>query len=896
MGIRTAGLDVEVTGFTPVRRRLSTISKIQNHDRPEKEWTATRCNRLLRALKSRVAVLRREISHFEPALQSRDKLAEFKNGGTLRQHRDNRKQGRIKQTYSRKTGIASNDRGRASPKAQSLPSLKEAKRLIPGEVSVPTPILTRAWGEVPKTLSGTRDFLMQDLDDRETRKRPRMKDEDQNFQLSGKMREIRSKFPASQSNTYEGIFHATEALLKATASEEPPGKRKGSRSLFTMCLDNIPHYISQEETLLTIRLEETREKSAINSRDISTEIYDDLEAFGSSRNGWKHLRKVVRSHGIQVICDGIGEGLLDIEFCEMLVTLCIEKGAPREAEALLTSLLCIDRLPGPKSIFSRFCDNVATRPLLMLRNYADQVNVSFEFRQLSTMISKEILPLSWLATREFAPIWASVFQALSSKSTYVAAGFLGAAISMLAMQSDKIDNKVHPPLDLVPDFYGGMKQTFSSLLTTLVSIVILSKETEDRAQSQDFHYSPPNYEHVQSLLQGCLLQMNLSHGRSIQQTLLLLADVIIKSLGNGRALSKSPKFNVDITLKHSSQHGELASVNDLAAFVCSVAQCCGRGTSTSGFSHLKQLHCLLGEVKKEPGERILHGVIVDSAFLFAQHAPNRRHLDYAFQVEAKHHVMNKNAAKNTMTGSTSDRVRMGFRWEEGISEWVTATPSLSIKKRCKVEPIHPRDESDHHKSIQSRFRRRLDIGTTTLQGSTQSLEAPIPQNSSNKISRRSPECHSLMSDNSDDGGNERDSRGPSSYSGSLPTSPISSMSFISNYDSTTSAVQSGEAVADESSAFTRIRGHRYVDRAPRLNRRVLQRSFPYDWQLFDDSDDELSFCSASSHGDRALRDVTGGKGSNNERLRRKQRSVKRQKQSVDLSMTDLVDSEDELCI
>src|SRR4051794_15799997 len=61
------GTDYGFAGFTPVRRRVSTINTRQYQADTEVEWTATRCNRLLRALTSRVAVLKKELSRYQLA-------------------------------------------------------------------------------------------------------------------------------------------------------------------------------------------------------------------------------------------------------------------------------------------------------------------------------------------------------------------------------------------------------------------------------------------------------------------------------------------------------------------------------------------------------------------------------------------------------------------------------------------------------------------------------------------------------------------------------------------------------------------------------------------------------------------------------------------------------------
>src|ERR1700710_2483484 len=106
-----------------------------------------------------------------------------------------------------------------------------------------------------------------------------------------------------------------------------------------------------------------------------------------------------------------------MEFCRILVALCIHMGASKEGETLLSSLLSVQNLPAPKSVFTRLGDDEQSRPLSMLWDFVKQQHCfSFQYKVLSSMISNGILPLSWVATKEFGPIWTRGIQALSSDS------------------------------------------------------------------------------------------------------------------------------------------------------------------------------------------------------------------------------------------------------------------------------------------------------------------------------------------------------------------------------------------------------------------------------------------------------------------------------------------------
>ena len=96
-------------------------------------------------------------------------------------------------------------------------------------------------------------------------------------ELAESLRDIRQKTTAARYTTYEGIYNGLEALLRATTPVKLETKRrKGARSLFSTSLRAVPRYIIQQEALLQAHMEETGSKSAIESRDISMEIYDQL--------------------------------------------------------------------------------------------------------------------------------------------------------------------------------------------------------------------------------------------------------------------------------------------------------------------------------------------------------------------------------------------------------------------------------------------------------------------------------------------------------------------------------------------------------------------------------------------------------------------------------------------
>ena len=948
MEINSFSSGIASTSFTPARRRESTLNKRQFLGEQEKDWSAARCHRLLRALTSRVTILKKEISRYSVAPKisngaSASNLERVKVGGGSQQSNKvndpnwTRGKKRIRQTYSTRGGKSDNGASRGS---RILPAARGRKSLIPGEVLVPTPILARARGE--HMLAQNIPFAIEQTDIGESRKRKRRRirfaadDGNAHFQLSETLRDIRKTTTASRYNIYEGIYNGLDALLRSTAKDEPQVERKGPRSLLAMALRTVPRYISQQEELLSAFNYETGCKSAISGRDISTEIYDELEAFGPSGRSWKHLRTLVRSHGVQVVSDAIWTGLLDVEFCGVLITLCVHLSAMDEAETLFSALLSSTNIPAPRTVYE-----MAVRPLSMLWKFVDYTGrVSFQYRQLSTMLSRGSLPIDWLATKEFVPVWSRLVQSLSPESMPAdALHFLDTSLPLLAGAPKAAPGKASAASYSV--LSEPAKNTFSSLLTTLSSIVILSQEAASETKSLALECFEQDYEHVAELLRSILIQYNPGEVLSNAQGALLVAANLIV----GSADSDMPESDgglVDILLDLLRQRGDdlsdtATTYNDLVTFMCSVARCCGRGAASMGFEYLGHLHMQLETLGCDKDNDILKGVIVDSAYEFAQKVPDRKHVDYAAEIDAKYCARVVETSRRPVSEDVDHDTRGGFRWEEGIGEWVTATPAAkNVKRVCKSVRDHsPMEDTPFRPPPNVRQRnngglspystnRRLLRSSTVGSANDQQLHK---YSSDGEVSPG----HGSPASGSDDELVLNSSHLDKSFESDVSTSQMEiTFTDVSFSSSTSSALPEtsdtkglrrsivraprlgrkllrssldwqtfDESIASNASSTSASSetsqskgGRQQIDRAPRLGRRALRSSQAC--ELFEESDDELSFLSVSSQTARTLQDITNRILSN--KSRRLPQTNPRWKQHKLTAPPALSDSEDELCI
>ncbi|CZT02028.1 uncharacterized protein RAG0_09353 [Rhynchosporium agropyri] len=934
--------------YTPIRRHESTINtRLLNADQ-EQEWTSARCHRLLRALTSRVAILKKDLSRFQSTGKntcSKGKAAaQYQSKAVDTEWTKTKK--RIRQTYSGRGGRGFNGFEATKGGSQGSSSKQGRKSFTPGEVTIPTPILARARGEnsvpqAPLWVADEEPPIETVRGIKRPRARPAAADGGGSFQPCRTLRDLRQKVTATRYTIYEGIYHGLEALLRATTQDrsEERTKTKGPRSLLSMALRTVPRYISQQEGLLDAHMEETGSKTALYQRDISTEIYDELESFGSSGHGWKRLKVIVRSHGIQVILDAIQLGVFDDEFCGVLIALCINTFAIDEAQSILSALLSSRMYASPKTLY-----DTLDCPLSMLSSFYDFTSrTSFQFRELSNILANGLLPVEWLATKELGSVWTRAIQHLTPGIIDEdAVAFVDSALPLLSFAGANPSNSISNAVT------EAAKNTFSSLLTILSSIVRLSRED----QQNNCIESPTRtgYDHVIVILKKCLIQC----GTSDIQILLLLSNLVVRE----ESLSSTDPDDslidsllTGLQLKGNSSRASSAYAQAVS-FVCQVARCCGRVSSSLGFEHLERIHQVLETSSSEKnGSNIIHSLIVDSAFAFAQKIPDRKHIDYASSMDTKFcaRMLDLDTSLHGLNEEGCDDHVSGFRWEEGIGEWVTATPALATRSKI-IAPKAYADEFECDTPYRPAPKvRRLEkrpgpvVHATSSPFSSPNFDESVrvqslagsPSGSVLEMSESEGNEGPLLEDvglvdseddiNSD-GSQEVLESGSEDEASKMEVSSMEQSLIVYGSSKSLASIASLErpliervprlqgkllcnsnswhgfehsivssassAVSDASPESTGCR--EFVDRAPRMGRRVLSSSQA--WQIFDDSDDELSILSvsSSSQSGQTLKDVKNA-GTSNARRPRKVKSARTLK-TRSMKVAAPSDSEDELCI
>lgn len=875
--------------FTPLRRREYPIYTRQ--DDHGIEWTTARCHRLLRALTSRVAILTKELARYStvnrPSSDRNKRVVDAKSpDGDWGKAKK-----KLRQTYSSKGKKAGN--GQNAEKSRILPPNQGRRSLIPGEVLIPTPVLARARREYSE--DEPRRLLEPEPEQQNFGKNKRrlirrgVDENTSSFQLSESLRDLRHKTSAARFTIYEGIHNGLEALLVATAPAKPEIKRKGARPLFAMTLRAIPKYIAQQDSLVKQYMEEAGSRSAFTNRDMSTEIYDELEGFGLSGNGWKHLKTIVRSHGVQVVANAIEAGLLEIGFVGCLVTLCVQINALDEAQSLFAALLSSTQFAPPRSLYEK-----PSRTLSMLWKFTEHTGkLPFQYRELSGLFTSGLLPLEWVATKNFGPLWTGLFQTLSPGSENIEAlVFLGTLIPLLSSALSNTDGLETSNSIIVE----AVTNTFSSLLTTLSSIIILNRERETL---DGLGLGTPSRD-IFNLLNNSSIRMQQE-----PWTVALLP--LLAALFTRPDVDENDDYFIGFLAKklQYERSNDQKSYAKIVQFTCSTARCCGRGALNSGFDYLQHLHGLLEACDKATRTNIFKSLIVDSAFLFAEQTPDRVHLQYAAEMDSKFNVRRFDPDSGSCSISDEGEQMSGFRWEEGIGEWVSASP-FAVKK-IAVSISNPEEsECDTPYRPPPNLRRKLEkeppplykpaalpalqvvIKVANMTNSSLTCEGNFDvdyeglcgQHLSESDDELGPESSqtgsSIVSDTSFDGtdvtfAEESFASANSSLSLTSTNSVFSHHSvervlrlnrkaLYNSQDWATFGNSSSMSIASSAESKEGIEARKFVGKAPRVGRKALRSSQTFQMLNDNESDDELSFvsvtCLSQNQAEELLPNVT----------------------------------------
>jgi hypothetical protein len=543
------------------------------------------------------------------------------------------------------------------------------------------------------------------------------------------IQELKKQMPTDIGNLVKGLSEAYANLLQITTAGEEK-RWKGTRSLLGSCLRKMPDYIELEEYFAKLDKEEDDDEE----RDVSQEIYIDLETqFETSLGqGWRPFKQIVRAHGTSLLCDAFTDQILGLETLHLLVSHCLNASAWDEAERFLWSFLpSLKPLSMPNSLLADLFDEQRSLYMWMVKHFVNRTGRHrFLYDQLEYMLSQELLPLEWLTTQCFQPIWDRLVRSLSDgdyRTQENAFRFLETAICAgVGIPDESLfdDGEVDTvPRQFKPssrqEFRNALDTTYSSLLTVLCSIALVNRNREDvsgdltvkritwvldslvvdflkrKDMRADLELLGPIAENMQTFarravwtvfasllvhLEGCRLDASL-----ITLNLPTIAGAITW------VASQYPSKHVDI----------LPILATLPELTSSAARGTGRIWKDDGFDQVQRL---IQGMLTLSGVRLPHKLwtmkrlALDSAMEFAQSTNDPHHMAYAREIEKTMRMKGHVVILPSPQKDESPSVGGGFRWEEGIGEWVSCTPFVKqnvkrvVKKPMRLLELLPTPE------------------------------------------------------------------------------------------------------------------------------------------------------------------------------------------------------------
>lgn len=542
-----------------------------------------------------------------------------------------------------------------------------------------------------------------------------------------------------------GLYDGLHALLKAT-SRSSPSTTNGARSLFATCLRRVPEYIAAEQ-------EWHDQENLDDDLDMSSIVYNDLESFGASgAPGWKPLREVVRSHGISLLGEAIRDGLVQQDIARGLIVLCLQSSAFDEAQHLVACTIDVageTRKPSAGRVKLFEVEESACFSTLDL--FARRTGRFYvQFRYLAASLNSGCLPIEWITTSDFVTCWKRVIFSISREDDHAgdANHLLQTAISLsygsmrttvssrihdlrlslhadgntLDFESQKAVNSSRPMFgsqsslscedDSAPlQSQKSLEAAISGLLIFLCSTILqpspaLSSISQGPSTGSSIAL---RYLAIDAQQAFELTQHEKTTTRSTfnpeRATLLLLADALIvlpvRSYDKNLTHAKLAGINIEATTDSKS------AVEDIySPFLCAIVQCCERGSPGGAFECLRGLVHDLVEVATsrdtESDTRKLCGrVAVNTALEFSEGTGQAKHLEWALDVEDNvdgHHSKLTSRTPGKTPARVANKSANGYRWEEGLCEWIAKTPALLVKNSGSIDQTPEGSSSDSDSS------------------------------------------------------------------------------------------------------------------------------------------------------------------------------------------------------
>ncbi|KAF9775773.1 hypothetical protein IL306_006084 [Fusarium sp. DS 682] len=648
-----------------------------NNQQDVQPWTAARCQRLLRQLQCRLVTLRKLVNEARlPAATTRAKRRNTENEST-------KPSKRARYTYGGRRTSQAQSKSDASPVStpprafRTLASMK-IERSPPGagRIEFTTPVMRKFRDNSTPETSPTG---------------PKSTTTDSKS-LVTELQSLRRIVSDSEYRIYDAIFSWLHGLLISTESLPQATHPK---SLLGMCLRRIPDAIAVIEEWDRQTAAEEGKTFKWQSSKASADLYEQLEGFGTTNLGWKSLKIVVRAHALCLLATAAAEGLFEPPFVRLLADLCLSLDCKTEAARLVSSL----RLPlaAPRGASSTLIESSTVQPLgTIVRSLQGRGIIGPSWDCLSDLINTKKLSLTWLTSRAFQSVWMRGIEILlhSRKPAPSVVEFMCIALNQLLLENGKKQETEQHSED----------QTLISVLAAMTAATwTLGSKLSDK--------EPWKVQALRRLLftlEMCVTQQRTRRGASRSNGFLTLVlarflatSLIDKKVGSSSARNLAIYDCVKpLTARNGSptQH----QYRQTLLLACSVAQYRGQACGLACHDVLSEIRTLLTELGLP--DWFQDGLVSDGAFVLAQKTKDLRDVAFAERFST--------AGKGTLETST---MFSGWRWEEGIGEWVLPSPG-----RERRSELRQQDQSRDGTSYRTGTDRQPDSRgrTTGLSGKT----------------------------------------------------------------------------------------------------------------------------------------------------------------------------------
>lgn len=472
-----------------------------------------------------------------------------------------------------------------------------------------------------------------------------------------------------------------------------------------------------------------------NDDDIVSAVYSDLEELGSMTGaGWSPLKEVARVHGIVMISEAIEEGVIEPNEAGQLLSLCLTAGAFDEAQKILESTIKSQLAVGGH--FSNRNDlpvHEAQKVSHSLNCFALRTGRhGFLYRQTAIMLESGVLPLDWISNSCMIPCWNGVIQSMTQDDEHVrsATVLLQSSLSqwykragttplpevhdlrlrirksshrpglrsMASMRASKAtDTELsfgHIRDSKYDDAESGLCSTVSSILTVFSAIGLL-KNSDLSPNLADASGISSMITHdlgveVRQALELVTYDADCRHASNLvleRLRLSLMAAGMVNTTQNGFVEQDCPSaFEHFRSLAELPNSGQTFS--SAGSFLCAVARCCAAARSDDVFGFIQAIVdnltvCSKSGTSDEATRRLCGQIAIAAAFEFAESTSQPDHLNWALKVEL--------AVSGTVIAPSQPsfektpargikQSRNGYRWEEGICEWIAKTPALLLRE------------------------------------------------------------------------------------------------------------------------------------------------------------------------------------------------------------------------